>query len=166
MLADLPAEKLVLSIVMTGSREPAHWSGKPRKADFFYDLKGIFEAAVDALGIKGLEYRAAQPEGFHPGRTAEIRLSAEGDSTAVGRIGQLHPALQAAKDLEDTYILEVELAPLMDAANFHIEYTMLPRYPAITRDIAVVVDRGAAVGELLAKVREAGGELLEASQVF
>ncbi|KEQ23707.1 phenylalanine--tRNA ligase subunit beta [Paenibacillus tyrfis] len=164
-LSRLPEEKLQLAILMTGKRSELHWTGKPADVDF-YDLKGIFEGVVSYLGIDGVRYEAAQPEGFHPGRTARIVVETPNGSRAIGTIGQLHPALQQQKDLVDTYVLEVELDTLAQLASESFAYRPLPRFPAIGRDMALVVDRSVPVGDLLAKARETAGSLLESIQVF
>jgi len=164
-LTTLPQEKLMLAIAWTGSRSPLHWDGKGEKVDF-YDVKGVFEKLTSYLGIPAVRYVPAAPDGFHPGRTAEIRLG-EGDGLRVaGRLGQLHPSLQQARDLDDTYVLEIELAPLIELANFRIEHRPLPKFPAIGRDLAIVVDEGVAVGDIRAKAEETAGSLLEAIDVF
>lgn len=160
-LTALPQEKLMLGIVWTGKRSPEHWGGKAEKVDF-YDLKGVFEKLTTVLGIAGVQYSAAQPEGFHPGRTANIAIGA----SPIGRLGQLHPALQQAKDLEDTYVLEIELEPLIEQAEFRIEYKPLPKYPAIGRDMAVVVDEEVPVGNIRSTAEAAAGSLLESIEVF
>ncbi|WP_281885208.1 phenylalanine--tRNA ligase subunit beta [Paenibacillus sp. YYML68] len=164
-ITKLPQEKLLLSALLTGKRSELHWTGKPGAVDF-YDLKGVFENVVSYLGIEGVTYTAAQPEGYHPGRTARIEVEVGGERKVIGTIGQLHPALQQAKDLADTYVLEVELDLLDELTGERFAYRQLPRFPAMTRDMALVVDRSAAVGELLEKARETAGELLESIQVF
>ncbi|MBP1993524.1 phenylalanine--tRNA ligase subunit beta [Paenibacillus eucommiae] len=164
-LTDLPQEKLLLSIVLAGKRRQAHWGQKSENIDF-YDLKGIFDRLIDYLGIKGLVYESAQPEGFHPGRTAELYLNSEDGNKLIGRIGQLHPALQQRRDLEDTYVLEVEMESIIAAAGSEIDYKLLPRYPAIGRDMAVVVGQAVAVGHMESTIREIAGSLLESLQVF
>ncbi|TMV42687.1 phenylalanine--tRNA ligase subunit beta [Paenibacillus mesophilus] len=160
-LTTLPQEKLMLGVVWTGKRSSAHWGGKAEKVDF-YDLKGVFEKLTSALGIEEVRYSSAQPEGFHPGRTAEIAIG----SGTIGRLGQLHPALQQTKDLEDTYVLEIELEPLIEHASFRIEYKPLPKYPSIGRDMAIVVDAGVPVGEIRSTARNTAGALLESIEVF
>ncbi|OAS16977.1 phenylalanine--tRNA ligase subunit beta [Paenibacillus oryzisoli] len=164
-LTALPQEKLLLSIVLTGKRRQAHWAQKSEAVDF-YDIKGIFDRLVGYLGIKGLTYTSAAPEGFHPGRTAEIVLpSAEGPKV-IGHVGQLHPTAQQQRDLDDTYVLEVELAPILETAGEEIVYKLLPRYPSIGRDIAVVVNTSVPVGLMEQAISEVAGELLESIQVF
>ncbi|ALS23521.1 phenylalanine--tRNA ligase subunit beta [Paenibacillus naphthalenovorans] len=164
-LSRLPEEKLMLAILLTGKRSDVHWTGKPGDVDF-YDLKGIFEGLVQYLGIEGVRYVAAGPEGFHPGRCAQVEVERDGVRKIIGTLGQLHPALQQQKDLADTYVLEVEMDALTELAGERFTYDPLPRYPAIIRDMALVVDRGVAVGDLLDKARETAGSLLESIQVF
>ncbi|WP_442601626.1 phenylalanine--tRNA ligase subunit beta [Paenibacillus sp. KN14-4R] len=165
-LTSLPQEKLMLAVVMTGKRHADHWMQKPAKVDF-YDLKGVFERVISYLGITGVQFEAAQPEGFHPGRTAAISVvDKEQTKRVIGRMGQLHPSLQNQKDLEDTYVLEVEVEPLIEMADFTIAYSMLPRYPAMGRDMALVVDQQVPVGLMEQQARETAGELLESIRVF
>lgn len=166
-LTKLPNERLLLSLLWTGSRTAANWTAaKPEKADF-YDLKGVLDKLFRHFGLN-VVYRAAQPAGLHPGRAAEIVLpAADGEGEVLlGVIGQLHPALQLAKDLDDTYVAELELDTLSRYADFAVLYRALPRYPAVSRDLAVVVDASVPVGALEAAIRETAGELLEAIQVF
>ncbi|MBW7474451.1 phenylalanine--tRNA ligase subunit beta [Paenibacillus oenotherae] len=165
-LTRLPQEKHRLAVLLTGIRTSTQWNRKSVPVDF-YDIKGVLETVVEVLGVSRLiSYEAAQPEHMHPGRTAAIVLQTERGPVTIGYIGQVHPALQLEQDLNDVYVLEVELAPLYDEANFAIEYKVLPRYPAIQRDIAVVLDRGVQVGKVIAEVRETAGELLESVNVF
>ncbi|MFH5185940.1 phenylalanine--tRNA ligase subunit beta [Paenibacillus sp. TAB 01] len=164
-LTRLPEERLLLSALLTGKRHDTHWTGKSGAVDF-YDLKGVLENLVSYLGIQGIGYEAAQPEGFHPGRTAHITLETAEGRKIIGTMGQLHPSLQQQKDLDDTYVLELEFSVLADHADTKITYQPLPRYPSIGRDIAVVVNREVQVGALMSKVREIAGSLLETIQVF
>ncbi|MDB5056475.1 MAG: subunit beta of phenylalanyl-tRNA synthetase [Bacilli bacterium] len=164
-LSKLPEERLLLSILLTGNKQATHWSGKSAKVDF-YDLKGVFEKVSGYFGLNEIEFKAAQPQGFHPGRTAEIILQTHNGEIILGTLGQLHPDLQRAHDLEDTYILELEMDTLSRYVSTTIQYQSLPRYPAISRDIAVVVAAEVAVGKLQAKVKEIAGAILESIQVF
>ncbi|SDN28180.1 phenylalanyl-tRNA synthetase beta subunit [Paenibacillus sp. yr247] len=164
-LTTLPQEKLLMSIVMTGNRRQAHWAQKSEAVDF-YDIKGIFDRLVSYLGVKGLTYQSASPDGFHPGRTAELLLNTAEGQQVIGRIGQLHPTVQQQRDLDDTYVLEVELSPILDAASDAIIYKLLPRYPSIGRDLAVVVKASVPVGLMEQSITEVAGDLLESIQVF
>jgi len=164
-LTKLPEERVFLSALLTGKRHETHWTGKAGDVDF-YDIKGVFERLVSFLGIQGIGYKAAQPEGFHPGRTAHITLDTAEGTKVIGTIGQLHPALQQQKDLADVYVLEVEFAELAAHADERITHKLLPRFPSIGRDIAVVVGREVQAGDLIANARSVAGSLLESIQVF
>ncbi|WP_308635644.1 phenylalanine--tRNA ligase subunit beta [Paenibacillus silvisoli] len=165
-LTRLPHEKHRLAVLLTGNRNRAEWNRKAEAYDF-YDLKGIAETLVDVLGVSGsIRYEAAMPEHMHPGRTAAVVFHGERGDHTIGYLGQLHPTTQLDHDLADTYVLEIELAPLYDAADFDIAYKALPRYPAMERDIAVVLSREVEAGKLLASVEETAGELLESVRVF
>jgi len=113
-----------------------------------------------------IAYRAASPAGFHPGRTAAIELRTEQGPAVIGYVGQLHPDLQREWDFADTYVAEVELAPLYEAADANIAYRPLPRFPAVERDLAVVADSGLTAAELTAAATAAAGEWLESVRVF
>jgi phenylalanyl-tRNA synthetase beta chain len=164
-LTKLPEERLLLSVLLTGNVKGTHWSGKSAKVDF-YDLKGIFEKISSYFGLEDLEFVAAGPQGYHPGRTAEIILHTSEGTVSIGTLGQLHPDLQRSLDLDDTYIMEVELDTLSRYVSSTIQYINLPRYPSVSRDIAVVVSAEITVGKLQAKVKEIAGALLESIQVF
>lgn len=166
-LTKLPDERILLSLLWTGNRTPVGWTAaKPEKADF-YDVKGVLDKLFAHFGLTAdIDYRAAQPAGLHPGRTAEIVLKTADGEVLLGVIGQLHPELARAKDLDDTYVAELELDTLSRYVNFTIEYRALPRYPAVSRDLAVIVGAGTPVGNLQQAIRETAGELLETVQVF
>lgn len=165
-LTRLPEEKPRLAFVLHGNRTPAAWNRGVEKFDF-YDAKGVLEAAFERLGLEGrVAYEAAQPEHFHPGRTAAVKLEAAGGAETIGYVGQLHPDLQRELDLGDTFVCELSLAPLYELAAGEIVYRALPRYPAVERDLAVVVDRDVAGEALLAAIRRTAGELLESARVF
>ncbi|WP_040950394.1 phenylalanine--tRNA ligase subunit beta [Gorillibacterium massiliense] len=164
-ISEQPTERLLLSVILSGNRTGMHWAAKPEKFDF-YDLKGIFEKVAAVLGLPATVYRAAAPAGYHPGRTAEIVLPVDGKQVPVGFLGQLHPDLQREKSLGDTFVFEVELDTLSQYADFAVTYKPIPRHPVISRDIAVVVDASVPVGEMLAKVKETAGELLEHADIF
>lgn len=164
-LSRLPEEKVLLSALLSGKRTSVHWSNQAEKVDF-YDLKGLAELLFDHLGIEGVTYEPAQVEGFHPGRTAAVKLMKAGEHVLVGYIGQLHPEMQQQLELEDTYVMELEWETIIAEASFEVPYRALPRYPAIGRDIALVVNEQIPAASIVAKVKESAGALLESIQVF
>ncbi|WP_010272417.1 phenylalanine--tRNA ligase subunit beta [Paenibacillus senegalensis] len=164
-VTEQPEEKWLLSILISGEVSPLQWSEKPRKADFF-DLKGIIEKLLRYLGINGSSYEAAQPVGYHPGRTAEIWMRSVEKSVKLGTLGQLHPDLQRHKGLEETYIAELDVEALVELSEFTIQYRSLPRYPSMARDLALVVDASVEVGRMEQLAWETAGDLLESIAVF
>ncbi|WEK55199.1 MAG: phenylalanine--tRNA ligase subunit beta [Candidatus Cohnella colombiensis] len=166
VLTRLPQEKPRVALLLTGNRRLAGWNRTAQPVDF-YDAKGIVETLFGRLGLNGrVSYAASQPDGFHPGRTAAITLETGRGSETIGYVGQLHPELQNQFDLPDTYIAEIELAPIYEYTDRSIEYRVLPRYPAMERDIAVVVDRNVTGGSLTESIEQTAGELLESVKVF
>jgi phenylalanyl-tRNA synthetase beta chain len=165
-LSQLPREQKVLSVVVTGAKQTDQWDTKPVKVDF-YDLKGHLDRTLAHIGIVSAQYEAATVEGFHPGRTAEIYiLLSNGKRGKMGHMGQIHPALQKRLELEDTYVFELDFAMLADAAQLRAEYQILPRYPASSRDIAVIVDRALPAATIVASIQAQARPLLEAIRVF
>jgi phenylalanyl-tRNA synthetase beta chain len=165
-LTRLPHEKPRLAFLLAGQLRPAGWNRKAEPADF-YDAKGLLESAFARLGLDGaVRYESAAPDGFHPGRTAAVKLHTGQGSETIGYVGQLHPELQRAFDLPETFVAEIELAPVYEHADRRIVYRALPKFPAAERDLAVVVDEAVAGGALTDAVRRAAGELLESVSVF
>jgi len=162
-----PKEIPVLSLLLTGNKGQKQWNVTPVQVDFF-DLKGSLESLFIHLGLQdSVTYVADQPEGYHPGRSASIYLdNGSGVKVLLGTLGQVHPQLQLDRDLEDVYVAELLLQPLFDNTDYELKYRDLPRYPAVERDIAVVVDQSTEAGALLATIREVAGELLQTVQVF
>jgi phenylalanyl-tRNA synthetase beta chain len=165
-LTRLPQEKHRFASLLTGNKSEAGWNSKAVAYDF-YDAKGIVETLAEALGLTAkISYAAAQPEHFHPGRTASVALETPHGAVVIGYIGQLHPALQVEWDMADTYLIELGLDEIYDEASSDIEYKPLPKYPAMERDIAVVVDSEVAAGSLTDSAWQTAGELLESVRVF
>ncbi|WP_458119608.1 phenylalanine--tRNA ligase subunit beta [Paenibacillus sp. Z6-24] len=161
-----PQEVPLLGLLLTGRRQQAQWNTANDRVDFF-DIKGALDGLFGYLGLQAsVSYRADQPEGYHPGRSASVYLHTGTQELRIGTIGQIHPDIQREADLEDTYVAEIELATLYDQVSEQITYSELPRYPSVQRDIAVVVNDEVPAGDLLNTIRETAGELLESVQVF
>jgi phenylalanyl-tRNA synthetase beta chain len=158
----LPEEREHMAIALTGLWHSHLWQGEKKPVDF-YVLKGILEGLFSKLGIQDkVEYRQAEMDGMHPGRTAEVLL--EGKS--IGFAGQIHPQVQKEKDLKDTYVCEINLRDVLQVESEPLKYQAIPRYPSITRDIALVVDKSTSAHELKTVIQEAGGTLLKEVHIF
>ncbi|QFT90124.1 Phenylalanine--tRNA ligase beta subunit [Bacillus sp. THAF10] len=160
--AVLPEEKERLAGALTGVWQQQPWQGEKKTVDFFV-AKGILEGMFSMLGVSdAISYTRSEKDGLHPGRTAEILLNGE----SVGFIGQLHPEKLNELDLPETYVFELSLTALLGESVGEIQYEAIPRFPSISRDIALVVDRSVAAGELQAVIKATGGSLLKEVQVF
>lgn len=160
--ADLPEEEEHLAAAITGLWENHQWQGEKKPVDF-YVLKGILEGLFAKLGLESLvAVKAAEIDGLHPGRTAHVYL----DGKVIGFIGQVHPTVQKELDLKETYVFELNLKAVLEAGTEPLQYTAIPRFPSITRDIALVVDKNKTAGELEGIIIEAGGKLLKGVHVF
>jgi phenylalanyl-tRNA synthetase beta chain len=138
------------------------WQGEKKPVDF-YVVKGILDGLFDVLGLKEqITYKQAKRDGLHPGRTAEILLN----GINAGFIGQVHPKLQKQMDLTETYVFELALQQLLEANLEELKFSVIPRFPSMTRDIALVVDREIVAGDLKETISEAGGKLLKEVSVF
>jgi len=128
----------------------------------FYTLRGTVEAILCAQGIH-CDVVAGGEAYHHPGRCAS--LTAGGVTYAV--LGEVHPAVREAFDLPRRALLaEVNLQALLDNAVPMGELKPLPRYPSVSRDLALVMEESVAVGPLMAAMKRAGGNLLETIELF
>jgi phenylalanyl-tRNA synthetase beta chain len=131
----------------------------------FRELKGALERAVDTLtplGDAGLEFERASAPLFHPGRCARVVLGGR----PVGYVGELHPNVMEVAGLGDRAVaMELDLEPLLVAEGTR-RARPLPRFPAVNRDLGVVVPEPLPAAELDVTIKEAGGDLLEAVRAF
>ena len=130
----------------------------------FFALKGAVEALLCAARTPDVRFTAdTETAAFHPGRCAAVW---SGD-TRLGTLGQIHPDVCAAYGLDGaTYYAEIDVVLLHDLEGAEPVYTPLPRFPAITRDIAVVCDASVPVGELTECIRKAEKNVLRGVKLF
>lgn len=161
-LTQLPNERLYLAGAVTGQWVPQNWMGAKQPVDYFL-VKGLAESLFTRLGIQDIAFKVAQDvAGMHPGRTAEVWV---GDRK-LGYVGQVHPGTEKAYDLSETYAFQFDVNMLIEAANIKGHYNQLPKFPTVTRDLALVVDRSVQSAELESVIRQAAGELLESLTLF
>ena len=130
----------------------------------FFALKGAVEALLCTARTPDVRFTAdTETAAFHPGRCAAVW---SGD-TRLGTLGQIHPNVCAAYGLDGaTYCAEIDVVLLHDLEGAEPVYTPLPRFPAITRDIAVVCDAAVPVGELTECIRKAEKNVLRGVKLF
>ncbi len=147
----LPDEKVMLSIGLVG-----------KNADFF-TLKGIIEAILEQEYIFDSQYIAEGETYFHPLRKATVKAKGK----VLGEMGEIHPTVAAAFGLDvRTLFAEIDLKQVYSIIDTYRRYKELPKYPAVERDLALIVDKDQQVGPLLATIKKASGKLLEHMELF
>ena len=130
----------------------------------FFSLKGSVETILESIRAGDVTYEAVHDNpSFHPGRCARVLVQGE----AVGVLGQIHPLVAANYGVDtDLYYAELSFDKLFAHRGADPEYVPLPKFPAVTRDIAVLVDQEITVGALEACIHEAAQALLKEVALF
>ncbi|HCY8185332.1 TPA: phenylalanine--tRNA ligase subunit beta [Staphylococcus aureus] len=157
---ELPDQVEYLSGILTGDYVVNQWQGKKETVDF-YLAKGVVDRVSEKLNLE-FSYRRADIDGLHSGRTAEILL----ENKVVGFIGELHPTLAADNDLKRTYVFELNFDALMAVSVGYINYQPIPRFPGMSRDIALEVNQNIPAADLLSTIHAHGGNILKDTLVF
>ncbi len=148
----LPEERKIISVASYGDTD-------------FFAVKGVIEELVAALNVKELEFSAVTDDAsFHPGRCAKVTC----DGVEVGIIGQVHPLVCNNYGLDGVEVFAAMLDFELIFANKAEEktYVPLPKYPAVTRDIALICDDEVPVAELAKAIKKGAGQYLENLQLF
>ncbi|MFT8871662.1 MAG: phenylalanine--tRNA ligase subunit beta [Sporolactobacillus sp.] len=157
-----PREEEHLAGALTGRSGERNWEGDKPIVDF-YTAKGIVESFFEQLGLGArTDYRPAVRAGLHPGQTADVYV----DGECVGYVGTLHPQLAKAHALGQTAVFEIAAEPLLRADQPAVVYTGLPRFPSVTRDVALVVKKTVLASTVERVIVEAGGKLLRDVRLF
>ena len=128
----------------------------------FYAVKSVLDASLAAVGAPPCTYQRGAQELFHPGRCAAVVL----DGRLLGYIGELHPTVASTFKIEGRLMaIEIDVEPVLAAARIP-RAQPLPRFPAIERDLAVMVEDHVAAGALLATINEVGGDFLAQARAF
>lgn len=161
-LTELPYERRKIGILMMGPLPQEQWGGRVGEATF-YHLKGAVERLLAALRLEGSFAPAGDPT-FHPGRQAVVTVGGQ----AAGVLGEVHPLVAEAYDLGETrvYAAELDVDVLAAAAPAGVRYRPLPRFPAVDRDIALLVPKAVTAAAVAACIRAAAGEMLEEMALF
>jgi phenylalanyl-tRNA synthetase beta chain len=161
-LTHLPQERWELGGLLSGRRSRGIWEQGSSDQPLFFTMKGILEVLFQRLGVEQVEYVETKCGGFHPGRTAQICV---GDQV-VGILGQLHPQLEKQHSLFETMLFQLDLEKLFAHRKKEITYQLINRYPAVTRDLALVADEDIASGEIEAGIKQVAAELLKSITLF
>jgi phenylalanyl-tRNA synthetase beta chain len=150
-----------IACLVVGPFAGRSWRGGGEPADVFA-LKGVLEALAGQLGA-ALSFELGEEPFLHPGRSATVRAGGE----AAGWIGELHPLVCRAWDVEAAVGFEVDLAALVAVSSAGEEsFEDVTSFPAVNQDMAVVVPTEVSANQVRSSVRAAGGDLLRAAYVF
>ncbi len=161
----LPQEPEVLAVLWTGMRYEASWHGAQIPCDFF-DIKGVAEGLLGALKIGGLRFTRMDDDACDYTRAGYCAWIMAGDST-VGRVGEIHPRIRDNFELKQSaYIFELELPHLIPLIPAAVSFKPIPKFPAIYRDITIIVDRAVEAQSILEAVKNMGETLVETVHLF
>ncbi len=151
-LTELPDERMQFTLGMYGEGD-------------FFTMKGVVEEFFDAVGMnKKVVYDPQAERPFlHPGRKADIVY----DGAVVGYLGEVHPAVCENYDIgARVYIAVLDMPLIVEQATFDRKYEGIAKYPAVTRDISMVVPGNVMAGQIEAMIEQRGGKLLESCRLF
>jgi len=158
-----PKERLMVGGVLAGAWRKPGWSDPARGLDFF-DGKGVLETLFEALHAGRWSVRAAEHAWLQPGRSADVVVGGD----VVGWLGEVAAhALDAYEAAGPVTVFELSVPALVKAASREtVAFKEIPRYPAVTLDLALVVPEEVAADRVTASIRSAGGNMLESVRIF
>lgn len=151
-LTELPDERTQFTLGMYGAGD-------------FFDLKGVVEEYLEKIGLKAVKtYDPKAGKTFlHPGRQANIIY----DGAVIGYLGEVHPDVLDNYDIgEKTYVAVLDMPEVEARAGFNVKYEGIAKYPAVTRDISMVMEKSILAGDVEAIIRKNGGKILESVTLF
>ncbi|NLY74918.1 MAG: phenylalanine--tRNA ligase subunit beta [Firmicutes bacterium] len=158
----LPDEPVYLGVGLTGRKNETGWNQPDQEYDF-YDLKGILEIIWDRFGLPQPRLTRSNRPYLHPGQSAEVFL---GDK-CVGYLGQVHPGVLKNYQLtKAVFLMELNLSSLAELIRQEIVFEPLPKFPAIQRDLALVVSDKISADQIAAAIKDVGGGLTERVELF
>jgi phenylalanyl-tRNA synthetase beta chain len=152
----LPKEQELFALAVSGG-EMLEGKAMPARELDFYDAKGALETAIDSVNLTALEFVARDVRHLRRGQSAEIRFN----GNPVGTIGRLSDEIAAAyKFRQPVFVAEIDLQTLLQAKQKDVSYRPLSVYPAILRDVSLLVGRGVSFAEIRRSIEAQGFELL------
>ncbi len=151
-LTELPDERMMLTLGMFGEGD-------------FFNLKGVIEELTEKLGFaKEINYEPTSEYPFlHPGRQANITKG----KLSVGYLGQLHPEVVENYGMKkEVYVAVLDMQTVTMLTTFDRKYEGIAKFPSVTRDLALVVDKTVFVGEIEKVIKKCGGKMLESYKLF
>jgi len=161
-LRPVAQEPIRVAGLLFGRRLPRGWTGGAEANDF-YDAKGAVEAILSALGAPAVTATLLRRAPYHPRACASLSVG----ETVLGMVGELHPQVARALDLpRGVQLFELDFEALVRVSDVVPRLHPMSRFPAVLRDLAVVVPESKAAEDIRAVIREVGGPLVEEVLVF
>ncbi|RUA07238.1 MAG: phenylalanine--tRNA ligase subunit beta [Fusobacteria bacterium] len=161
--AEVLANEIVkVGIALAGREERDLWEAKPEAYDF-YDLKGYVENYLTAMGMNRYQLRRTENKSYHPGRAVDIFVGRD----YIGSFGEIHPDVAESMGItrERVYLAELELAKIVKYGKSKVKYEKIVKYPAVNRDLAILMDRETLVGDMLGDIKKSSN-LIETVNLF
>ncbi len=157
-----PVEPTYLGLLMTGQTEDVYWKSQAAPSDLF-EVKGIVEAVADSLGLNSPVLKAIAIPGYDKHYSYEVLI----DDQKVGSVGQVDKKVARLFDIKQNCLAaELHVEKLIELYQGLKEYKPLPKFPASSRDIAVIVDLSVPAAKIREAIIASGGELLESVKIF
>ena len=161
-VTELANEKLMVAGLITGRRNQIAWDTDNAQVDF-YDMKGILERFLTVIGVQRYTVERGEHFAMHPGKTALFKKGRD----VIATLGEIHPTVAANFGIaQSVYVFEMEVDTLLRYRKKKNTITSLPKYPASTRDLAILVDAGLTTAEIERVIAKKGGKFFRGATLF
>lgn len=161
-VTELPHEVQKLVGLIMGRREPKGWAQNSAEVDF-YDMKGVVEELLAQLTISNYTVEAGEHYALHPGKTAVFKKGRE----VLATVGEVHPAVTESLGItKKIFVFESDVATLLKCTAKKFTFENLPKYPAISRDLAILVDLDVPSGEIEKVIAKTAGKFFKEVTLF
>ena len=161
-VTEQPEEIQKLVGLIMGRREPKGWAQNSAEVDF-YDAKGIVEELFAGIEISKYTVEVGEHYALHPGKTAVFKKGKE----ILATVGEVHPAVAENFGIgKKVFVFEADIATLMKYTAKKFSFEQLPKYPAISRDLAILVDKNVAAGEVEKVISKSAGKFFNGVNLF
>ena len=161
-LTEVPHERPMACGLMMGKVTEAAWNQAQRDTDF-YDVKGVVDGLLAKLGLTEFDIQPSTESYYHPGVSAHYTIN----GVTIANYGELHP--QAIKNFDlpgKVYMFEIDLEAILSITVPAFRYKSFSKFPGTSRDLAIVAPVSVASGEIIALIKENGGDYLESVSIF
>ena len=161
-LTEVPHERPMACGIMMGKVTEAAWNQTQRDTDF-YDVKGVVDGLLAKLGLTQYDIQPSSESYYHPGVSAHYTVN----GVTIANYGELHPQVVKNFDLSGkVYMFEIDLEAVLSITVPPFRYQSFSKFPGTSRDLAIVAPVSVTSGEIVALIKEHGGEYLESVSIF